>query len=176
MQRRHARFFGLAITASAIVVGIVLARGASLLQSYWSPVVAFPILFGAVAGLVVVQLAARCWPQLPRAILISAAIAAGITLAVGQHCFDYRHYLNNFQRALVKHPEAELVGLRPRDFAEFLQISARQRTYGPWELHGQAVWLSWILDGLLTVAAGAAVACWRPWGSPSAPPIKGPIQ
>jgi hypothetical protein len=155
----------LAALAGSAIIGLGLARGAVLVQIHWSPILLFPLILGAVCGGAVTLLLRRFWPDTGRATLASCALLAAVVLAVAQHYFSYGQYRNNYEANLERNAQVQMLKqafgeLQPMGFFEFLQFSARARQFGPWELHGGQVWCSWIVDGLLIVAAAGIAAIW----------------
>ncbi len=176
-----------ALFAAAVLLGVMLARIAVPIQMHWSPVLVFPLLMGAISGAAVAALI-KVWPDLRRRAVLMAAALAGLTFFGGQHFFAHRQYLANYETTRLKNPplqllEQALADLKPMPLADFLHYSARERFYGPLQLHGAGVWMSWAFDGLLTVAAAVAAAwyCSCQWParrtSPSADdPAPPPLQ
>jgi hypothetical protein len=152
----------LALLALAILLGLVVSGMAALVQTRWAPVLLFPAAAGGVLGLGLWGLT-RLGPPLGRGWVWAASVAGGLALIAGQHYLAYRQYRANYEQSRMKNPQVQLVEqafreVKPMSFGEFLRFSARERSVGPWRLHGAAVWFSWGLDGVVTLAVAMGVA------------------
>lgn len=159
------RLAPLGFVASGALLALALSWLAAIVQAHWAPVLLFPIATGAVLGSGL-WLLRRGWPDLKRGTVLAAALIGGLVLVCGQHYFAYRQYRVNYEQSSLRNPQAQLLALafrdrKPMSLGEFLTLSARERDFGPWQLHGWAVWFSWGLEGLLTLAAAAGVAGFR---------------
>ena len=162
MSSETSRTATLALLALAMVLGLMVAGVAVLVQTRWAPVLLFPAAAGGVLGLGLWGLT-RLWPPLGRGWVWAACVAGGLALIGGQHYLAYRQYRANYEQSRMKNPQVQLVeqafrDVKPMNFGEFLRFSARERTIGPWQLHGAAVWLSWGVDGVVTLAVAIGVA------------------
>jgi hypothetical protein len=153
-----------------LLIALLAGRLAWIIQVQWAPFFFFPLLCGAAmgAGLLALKL---CLPAPTRRSVLIIAVMTGLAFSAAGHCFAYRQYVRNYEQTRQKHPQVALleqaVGeIKPMGFIEFLSVSARERTIGPWQVHGLLVWLSWLLDAVLVIAAATAVASINPRAAP----------
>jgi hypothetical protein len=156
----------LAFVAGGALLGLAWAWLAAIVQDHWAPVLLFPILTGAMLGLGL-RLLARGWPGLRRSTILAATLMGGLVLIGGQHGFAYRQYRAGYEQSRSSNPQAQLVELafgdqKPLSFGEFLKYSARERSFGSWQVRGWQVWVSWVVDGALTLAGAVGSAWMRP--------------
>lgn len=145
------------------MVGAALAWVAVVGQSYFAPLVIFPLLVGVGAGALAVGLMRLGQVGNRPTILLGTVLAAGLTI-VGQH---YVGYLKTYHRSRgpvdasqAMPPDAAALADRWKpSFAEFMSAqAARGRPLlGSYVARGWMAWLSWALDGLLTLAAALAM-------------------
>lgn len=152
---------------AGLVHGLALAWLAVVAGEYLAPLVLFPLMVGVVAGATWVGLIRLC--QLGnRPIVLTGALLAALATVVGQHYLHYRAACQarqsdweKFQKARQLHPDlvTGLVAPPPASFAEYLAGEAaagRTIAYG-FVARGWVAWLSWALDGLLTLGAALAL-------------------
>jgi hypothetical protein len=151
------RFMSIALLTAGVFLAGVLSCLAAMTQAQWAPVLIFPALLGVIFGGALLLLK-RLWPEATRAAIVAAALIGSLVLITGQHYFAYRQYRANYEQSRAKNPQLLLVEeFKPMRLAEFLDYSARHRSYGIWQLHGSLAWASWGLDGVLVVTAAVGV-------------------
>ncbi len=158
---------------AAPVVGLVWARIGQVVQSYFAPVVLFPILVGVFTGLTVVGLV-RLLRLGHRPTILLAAVLAAAVAAAGEHCFSYlsRYY---WQRPTIAAGEKGGGTIFPADssdpffgelardmapgFGRYLRVQAERGRPLPGGClaKGWAAWFSWAIDALLLAAGAVAV-------------------
>jgi hypothetical protein len=147
----------------APLFGLVWAWVAEVAQSYFAPIILFPILLGILAGLSIVglvrftQLGHR--PTILLAVVLTAAVASA-----GQHYFGYlaaySHTGSSVPTSTATGPDLSLLfqQMRP-SFGEYICAQARRGRplLGGYVAQGWLAWLTWAIDGLLGVAGAVAV-------------------
>lgn len=158
-------------TAVAIVGGAVVGWLAHLVQGRFAPLVVFPLLTGAVLG-IVLALAMRAFGWGHRATSWYGVALAALVAVVLQHALGYRDAvrraetdIEKYQQALQAFPE-QLAGRLPRPpegpIEYFRRQAERGRPVGGYRLRGAAVYASWMVDAaLLWLAATAVVVAAR---------------
>jgi hypothetical protein len=148
----------------APIFGLIWAWAADGVQSYFAPLILFPILVGVCAGLSIVGVV-RFAQIGHRPTVLMAAGLAGAVAAAGQH---YVGYLDTYYTtrpvpelnvAAGQDLSALMREMRP-SFIEYMRAQARwgrPLTHG-YVAQGWLTWLTWVIDGLLVVAAAVVVA------------------
>ena len=126
------------------VVGLAAAWLAQMEQSYFAPLVIFPLLVGVVVGAAMVGLMRILQVGHRPTIVLGTVLAVTVTV-LGQH---YLGYL-----AAYHWPSAALRALKP--FDEFLrqQADRGRPLVGGLIAHGWLAWVTWAVDGLLVLLA-----------------------
>jgi hypothetical protein len=144
------------------VVGILWAWVAEETQSYAAPFLLFPLLLGVFAGLTVVGLVRFAQIGHRPTVVLAVVLAAGAAVS-GQHAFryvaDYRHpTVAAANGAVSQNVPVPVRNLSP-SFGEYLcaQADRGRPLFGQYVVKGWAAWLTWAIDGLLTLAAAVAV-------------------
>jgi len=141
----------------AVVFGGLVGGAAAVVQSWFAPLVFFPLLVGVVLGAVLVFLL-RTTQTAHRTTLILGTLLAVAALTVGQHYASYRawrHRLDADPKAAMARAADQL----PDSFPEFLRWEAQRgrplvanlTARGPW------AWISWGVDGLLVLLGALAI-------------------
>jgi hypothetical protein len=154
---------GLALWLPAtLVAAVVLGQLAVMLQPRFSPVLVFPVLLGAALGGIALALG-RALNFQSRRWVVSGTLLSALVLTAAQHGFAYLEYRRAFERDVQENPQAQLLKhagghVGPAGFPQFIASEARDgRKIGDYRLTGWAVWLSWNVDGLLSVVAAGGV-------------------
>jgi hypothetical protein len=157
--------FLLALLAAPIF-GVIWARAAATAQGYFAPLVLFPLLLGALAGLTIVGFVRMAQIGHRPTILLAAALTAAVAGA-GEHYFSYLSYLSVYSQprpapgtsSMAGQDLSALVQKMAPGFGEYLQAQARhgRPLWAGHAAQGWAVWLSWAIDAGLVVAAAVAV-------------------
>lgn len=148
------------------VHGAGLAWAAVTVQAYFAPWLVFPLLLGAVLGATGVGLMRLCQVGHRGTLLLGTLTAALVTVG-GQHYIGYRtardvaqQEAETFRLARQFKPEL-LKGSAPMPAEGFVQFmrweAARGRPIGSYTAQGLLAWGTWVLDGLLVLAAAVAV-------------------
>jgi len=147
----------------APLFGLVWGWMAEVAQRYFAPMILFPLLLGALAGLSVVGLVR--FAQLGhRPTTLLAAVLAATVAGASQHYFGYLAAYS-WTGSLV--PTGTAAGpdlsalaeqVRPT-FGQYVQAQARRGRplLGDYVARGSWAWLSWAIDVLLEVAGAVAV-------------------
>ena len=155
---------------ACLIVGLTLARAAVIGQSYFAPLVIFPLLVGVGVGAMIFglmrvgQVGNR--PTIVLGTLLAVAAAIG-----GQHFFSYQAACEHIRRESQMVRSARLAfpdDVRgkipgppdpPAGLGEFLsQQAARGRPLlDTYVARGWMAWMSWAMDGLLTLGASLAM-------------------
>jgi hypothetical protein len=137
-------------------------------QSYWAPLVLFPILVGVGLGAMLVGLT-RVIQFGHRPTLFGGAVLAAAVAIAGQHYLSFWEARNREKRQdaelIEKAREAcpELFQGRqvqpPDNFLGYMreQAALGRRLAAGWQAAGVWAWASWAVDGLLLLAATIAV-------------------
>jgi hypothetical protein len=151
----------------AAICGALAAWIAVTVGQKFAPWLLFPLLVGAVLGMVLVALARMGQVGHRPTALLLTLVAAGAAI-LGQHWLSYRDALQRSQEESKQFQKArQLAPLflegRPLDppgsLTEFLRWqAARGRPIGRYTARDATAWLSWGLDGLLLLGASLAVA------------------
>jgi len=162
--------FALAIAGGAII-GLLWAWWAEMAQGYFAPLILFPLLLGAAAGLMVVGLV-RVAQIGHRPTIAGSVVLAAVLAATAQHYFTYlaayrqpadatagRGVVSGSSQPAPVDLSAVLDRIKP-SFGEYLQGQARRGRplLLGYVARGWVVWLTWAIDGLLILAAALAVA------------------
>jgi hypothetical protein len=144
-------------------IGLVTAWLALFAQSFFAPLVVFPLLVGVLLGGLVFALMRFSQMGHRPTVWLGTLLAIGGAVA-GQHYFAYLEvYGWPADKVDGQGPRAaELAELLDRSipsFAEFLDGQARRgrRLWGAYVAKGWVAWLTWIGDGVLVMAAALAV-------------------
>jgi hypothetical protein len=143
----------------AIVFGGLVGGAAAVVQSWFAPLVFFPLLVGVVLGAVLVLLL-RTTQTAHRSTLILGTLLAMAMATVAQHYASYRvwaHRLDADPKTAMA--RAAFGNPLPSSFPEFLRREAEQGrpllaglvARGPW------AWATWGGDGLLVLLGALAI-------------------
>jgi hypothetical protein len=143
----------------AIVFGGLVGGAAAVAQSWFAPLIFFPLLVGVGLGAVLVFLL-RFTQTAHRPTLLLGILLAVTTAALGQHYASYRAWMQRIEA----HPQAAVARAAfadqlPGSFPAFLRweaqrgrpLVAKVTARGPW------AWVSWGVDGLLVLAGALAI-------------------
>ncbi len=165
----------------APILGAAVARLAVWVESYWAPLLIFPLVVGCGLGLLLAGLM-RLGRVGHRATIGSGAVLAVAVAVAGQHYFSFRDAkaalaaqkpqdlpLEAFQDFQETRPQE----MRPDASADLVRFMQRQAARGravsaTFVLRGAAAWASWTLDGLLLLLAAGTIiylACRAPYCS-----------
>jgi hypothetical protein len=152
----------LAIVAAPLC-GLVWAWVAEVAQFYSAPIILFPIMIGALAGLSIVGLVRFAQVGHRPTILLAAVLAATVAGA-GQHYFAYLTAYSwtgsQLRTGMAAGPDLSALAreLRP-SFGDYLRAQTRRGRplVGGYVAQGWLAWLSWAMDVLLEVAGAVAV-------------------
>lgn len=143
----------------ALILCIVLARGAVHVQSLWAPLGVFPLLVGAALGAVVVGLTLLAAPQ-QRGTLLAGTLLLTFVTVISEHYFFFRIETLNRHAALevakAKNPAARAVQMPPPElgpaaFVQFIKSRAEPSRVAFWAVDALLV----ALAATLTVSFGA---------------------
>jgi hypothetical protein len=142
----------LCLAAAALWGGLTV-----LIQAHFSPVVLFPLLVGAVLGILCAASLRLCRTA-HRPTALAGAILAACLLVVTQHYVSYRlarsaaSEQKNMSLAQAAFPDLDL------NFSRYLtREAAKGRPIAGFTAQGTQAWISWGVDGLLVIAATLAV-------------------
>lgn len=161
----HFAWKGLILLMLAVPVsGLLLAWAGHVAQTYFAPLILFPVLLGISAGIAIVAFV-RFAQIGNRPTIILAAVLAAAVAAAGQHYFNYLatyHWRRPAVDAGLPVGQEDLSAILREmvpSFGDFMLLNANQgRPLFPgYMAHGWVAWLSWTIDALLVVAAAAAV-------------------
>jgi hypothetical protein len=153
------------ILALSIVLGTLIGGAAAAVQTYFAPLLLFPLLVGGFLGAVLIGL--MRWSDVahrPTVLVGTVLAAAACTLAA--HYVSYtaaqRHRLpqdDKLALARTAFPDDAARLAEPRNFFDYLQReAARGRVLtAHFTARGPMVWLSWGVDALLIVSAALAL-------------------
>ncbi len=162
--KRPWSWYGLAVGGlGGLVIGGLWAWWAEVAQNYLAPVVLFPLLIGAGTGIAVVGLV-RIAQIGHRATIVASVLLAGSVAALGQHYVAYLesyywHRGKAFQALPAGHDWSAVVDRMVPSFGQYLQSQVRlgRPSLLGYPAPAWLVWLSWVVDAGLTVAAAVAV-------------------
>ncbi len=151
---------------AAPALGAVVAWMAVIAQSEFNfaPLVIFPLLVGVLLGAMLVGLI-RLGQAGNRATAVVSTVAAVLVAVVGGHYFSYLAVGDDAETLRIAREALpdQLRGRIPKPPADFLGFLRQQAAEGR-ELHvldykatGVFAWLSWVVDGLLVLAAALAL-------------------
>jgi hypothetical protein len=164
----------LLVLLAALVSGAAVARLAVWIQNYRAPLIVFPVLVGCGLGLAMVA-AMRLAHAGHRATVWSGLVLAVAIAVTGQHFCSFLDWRSaRLERRQKEHSLGELLVLdemKPERATDFWQFMRQQADDGrpltpTYSLRGAAAWASWIVDGLLTLAAAGTIvflACRTPY-------------
>ncbi len=148
-----------------LVLGTLVGGAAAVVQTNFAPLILFPLLTGGFLGAILIGL--MRWSDVAhRGIVLAGTVLAAAACTVAAHYVSYsmaqrRPPREDDKLALARaaFPEAEARLAPPRNFFDYLKreaaggrpLTARFTARGPW------AWLSWGIDGLLTLAAATAL-------------------
>ena len=160
--------FGLWMLAGP-VLGAAVAWVATVAQSHlhFAPLVIFPLLVGVSLGAMLVGLMRISQLGNRPTILLATVLAAGVTVAA-QHYIPYWTHRQQVEEDARARRDArqtlpeEARGLIPEVSVSFVAFMRREATLGRalwpgYRVRGWAVWLTWVVDGLLVFAAAMAM-------------------
>ena len=157
--RFNAAVFVLWLLAAALL-GVIAACMAREIESHVPPpLLLFPILVGVVLGALNVGLM-RSMQMGNRTTAILGVVLSAALAVLGQHYLDYRRAVSDRMGAMPPNvsPFVARELASPPGFADYMrQEAARGRPVMKWTLQGWAAWLSWAIDGVLTLAAAVAM-------------------
>ncbi len=154
---RFRRVVLLAWLPACLVCGAALAWVAVAAGDYFSPLLLFPLLVGAVTGVAVTAMVRLAQIGNRTTILLGTALAA-LTVVAGQH---YVQYLTAYRPAAKDQQSLrEIMPIVRPSFPEYLRKTASlgRRINGRNVGGAGLAWFSWSLDGLLILGASLALA------------------
>jgi hypothetical protein len=164
-ERGRFSWIGLIATVGAAgVFGVVWAYVAEVAQSYYAPLILFPILLGVFAGLSIVG-----WVRFARVghrpTILLAAVLTAVVAAVGQHGFGYLAAYDGTRSSIQtdgangQDMSALIRQMRP-GFGKYMQAEANhgRPLLAGYKAQGWVAWLSWAADALLMAAAAVVVS------------------
>ena len=149
-----------------LLLGGLAAWAAEDVQSYFAPLLFFPLLVGIGLGAVLVLLL-RVGQVGHRPTILLGTVLAALAAVVGQHYFVYLAQQRDRQQTAV--PEnakeallklnARLPAAPPETFCEFMRQQANEgrSVFHLFEARGGGAWALWAVEGLLTLAAALGV-------------------
>ncbi len=157
--------------AAMLLLGAAGARTAWGIERFFAPIVFFPLLVGAVLGLLMVVLM-RTLQVGHRPTVAAGAVLAGLVTVVGQHYLSYHEARRQAEASAASRVAASLFPERApaESFLQFMGREARDgRRLGWFRATGALAWLSWGLDAacvllpatLLVIAAARLPYCNR---------------
>lgn len=151
-----------------LALGAMAGWMAVVAQSYFAPLVIFPLLVGVGLGAMIVGLTRLTQVGNRRTLWLGTLLAVLVTV-LGQHYFNYRltrsaqqQRFEKFRIAKENFPK-DVVGQIPQPPPNFLAFMRREAAEGrdmdvlDYTATGAMAWLSWAVDGLLILAATAAM-------------------
>lgn len=144
---------------AAAVAGVLVGGAASVAQSWFAPLLFFPLLVGVVLGAVLVSLL-RTTHIAHRATLIVGVLLAMAAVAVTQHYVSYRVWINRLNaRPNAQLAQAAFADQLPQSFPQFLrwEASRGRPLMGGYVARGVWAWASWAADGVLVLLGGLAI-------------------
>lgn len=144
------------------VVGVLWAWWGEVAQTFFAPFLLFPLLIGAGVGVTMVGVA-RVTQSGNHATIVAGVVLAACLAAVGQHYVLYLDLYYWHRPAVTGEAGQAVLQAAVRDlipsFGQYLQSQVdRGRPLLPdYRIEGWAVWFSWVIDGILTMAAAVAV-------------------
>jgi hypothetical protein len=145
-----------------ILIGLIWAWWAEVVQSYVAPLVLFPLLIGAGAGITVVGLV-RIAQIGHRPTIFATVLLAAIVAALIQHYFTYLNVYYWRRPLVLGESSSQDLSVAVHDlipsFDRYIQAQvARGRTlFFGYQAQGGMVWTTWTFDALLTLFAAVAV-------------------
>ena len=145
-----------AAPAAGLIYGWIGAKA----QSYFAPLILFPLLLGVFAGLSIVGLVRFARIGNRPTIILAALLAAAVAVA-GQHYFSYLSTYYWAAPTVSPTTGQDFSALRRElapGFGEYLCAQARRGRplVGGYVARGPAAWLCWAIDALLAAAAAVA--------------------
>ena len=159
---------GLAIwLPGCLLLGALAAWAAVDAQSYFAPLLIFPLLVGIGLGAVLVLLM-RVGQVGHRPTILLGTMFAVFAAVAGQHYFGFlaARQRDRQQTAMPENAKAALLKLNarlpaapPENFCEFMRRQASQgrSVFKLFEVQGGGAWALWSIEGLLTAAAALGV-------------------
>jgi hypothetical protein len=157
---------GLAIwLPGSVLFGAMAAWAAEDAQSFFAPLLLFPLLVGVVLGAVLVLLM-RVGQVGHRPMILLGAVLAALVAVVGQHYVAYqidRHTVrpadSPIEKAKAAMPELADRLSPPQTFGEFMRRQAMQGrpVLRLFDARGGGAWTLWTVEGMLTLAAALGV-------------------
>lgn len=143
----------------AAALGALVGGAASVAQTWFAPLLLFPLLVGIVLGAVLFSLL-RTTQTAHRATLILGVLLAVSAAALVEHYVSYRMLVNR----LNAHPQAQLARAAfgdqlPGSFCGFLrwEASRGRPLLGGFVARGPWAWASWAADAVLVLAGALAI-------------------
>jgi hypothetical protein len=151
-----------------IALGLLVGGAAAVVETYFAPLVLFPLLTGAILGAALIGL--MRWSDVAhRPSLITTVVLSGLACVFMQH---YVAYLTFWREQVQQAPERELARQAfpenapqiagrqpPQDFVDYMQREAQQGRVLTRQLtaRGTWAWVSWGIDAVLLLAAAMAL-------------------
>ena len=150
-----------------LLLGGLSAWAAEDVQSFFAPLLIFPLLVGIGLGAVLVLLL-RVGQVGHRPAILLGTVLAVLAAVVGQHYFGYLAVRQHdrppsamLEKAKEALPElaARLPASPPETFCEFMrqQAGKGRSVFNVFEARGNGAWALWAVEGLLTLVAALAV-------------------
>jgi hypothetical protein len=144
----------------SLLVGALIGGAAAHVQTYFAPLVLFPLLVGAVlGGLLVIVMRVTNTGHRGTVVVVTLLAVATATAAAHYACYVFQGRAEPDKRvAMVKAAFGEDTSA-PANFADYLQREAKRGRTIFGDLHAKDawVWVTWAADGLLLGAAALAV-------------------
>ena len=147
---------------TALLLGALVGGAAAQVQTWFAPLVLFPLLIGFALGVLLVAVI-RSVQAGQRPTVVLGTLLAIATLVVAEHYVSYRMYQRAAQAATDRKVElareAFAADIGPTaGFVDFLRREARQGRplFGDYIARGTLVWATWTLDALLMAIAALA--------------------
>ncbi len=151
--------------ALSIVLGTLIGGASAVVQTYFAPLVLFPLLVGGFLGAVLIGL--MRWSDVAhRPTVLFGTLLAAVACTVAAHYVSYtaaqRHRSpEDAKLALARavFPEDAARMAEPRNFFDYLRREAAQGRVltAHFTARGPLAWLSWGIDAVLTLSAALAL-------------------
>jgi len=149
--------------SGGVAIGLAAGWIATMVAARFAPLVVFPLVVGAVLGIVLIG-AAQLLQSGRRPTILAAAVAAALVAVGAQHYFSYLDACRKMEESrTIRDAEAAFAQImpdrRPAGPFDYLRSRAavgRRMPFG-YVARGPMAWLSWVVDGLLVVAGTMAV-------------------
>jgi len=146
-----------------LIIGLLWAWWAEVAQNFVAPMILFPMLIGIGVGITLVGLA-RIAQIGHRPTIVFSVVLAACMASVAQHYFIYLdvYYWHRppvvTGQSTVQNLSAAIDLIIP-SFCDYIkaQVNRGRPLFFEYRAQGGMVWLTWAIDGLLTIIAAVAV-------------------